>query len=299
MNCGVDRLASVPATEQLHGPNFRNIQLPQVAPGDKTRSLDAEVTAERLMDMDRWNSVQCTRDGTYSEHGMPFGQSTNDVCGADLNGLYEAHVGSLTHLLTAEDDFDPRFDYSFESGLYITTSRCDGAATTTSNDGAYQGNNLSAEMEGCASGVQIGSSNKETNSISDGLEYLSVLNEQLGLNHAKAGTGGADKESVESCGANGQQFGNLQANEETENSQQISDDEQPYISINDAVIADVEHNTEIATRAIEDDITEEDIEIFKHNESVEAAAISLSQGGGESLHVPRIDMHFETHEHEP
>jgi len=38
---------------------------------------------------------------------------------------------------------------------------------------------------------------------------LSVLNEQLGLNHAKAGTGGADKESVESCGANGQQFGNL------------------------------------------------------------------------------------------
>ncbi|XP_039824177.1 uncharacterized protein LOC120686086 [Panicum virgatum] len=238
------------------------------------------------------------QDGTYSEHGMPFGQSTNDVCGADLNGLYEAHVGSLTHLLTAEDDFDPRFDYSFESGLYIT-SRCDGAATTTSNDGAYQGNNLSAEMEGCASGVQIGSSNKETNSVSDGLEYLSVLNEQLGLNHAKTGTGGAAKESVESCGANGQQFGNLQANEETENSQQISDDEQPYISINDAVIADVEHNTEIATRAIEDDITKEDIEIFKHNESVEAAAISLSQGGGESLHVPRIDMHFETHEHEP
>jgi len=39
--------------------------------------------------------------------------------------------------------------------------------------------------------------------------FLSVLNEQLGLNHAKAGTGGADKESVESCGANGQQFGNL------------------------------------------------------------------------------------------
>ena len=23
-------------------------------------------------------------------------------------------VGSLTHLVTAQDDFDPRFDYSFE-----------------------------------------------------------------------------------------------------------------------------------------------------------------------------------------
>ena len=26
----------------------------------------------------------------------------------------KAPVGSLTHLLTAQDDFDPRFDYSFE-----------------------------------------------------------------------------------------------------------------------------------------------------------------------------------------
>ncbi|KAG2651468.1 hypothetical protein PVAP13_1NG296419 [Panicum virgatum] len=47
---------------------------------------------------------------------------------------------------------------------------------------------------------------------------------------------------------------------------------------------------------MEDDITEEDIEIFKHNETVEAAAISLSQEGGEGLHVPRIDMQFETNE---
>ena len=89
-----------------------------------------------------WFLFLFMQDGTYSEHGMPFGQSTNDVCSADLNGLYEAkssyiffcwmywqktlhtynvlcslwkaHVGSLTHLLTAEDDFDPRFDYSFE-----------------------------------------------------------------------------------------------------------------------------------------------------------------------------------------
>jgi hypothetical protein len=40
------------------------------------------------------------------------------------------------------------------------------------------------------------------------------------------------------------------------------------------------------------DITEEDIQIFKHNESVEAA-ITLSQEG-ESQHVPRIDMQFES-----
>ena len=181
-----------------------------------------------------------------------------------------------------------------QSGLYITTSRCDDATTITSNDGAYLENNLSANTEGCDVGVRIGTSNNEINSSNDGLEYLSVLNEQLGLNHAKAGTGGADKESVESCGANGQQLDDLQANEETENAQQISGDEQPYISINDAVIADVEHNTETTTIAMEDDITEE--EIFKHNETVEAAAISLSQEGGEGLHVPRIDMQFETDE---
>jgi hypothetical protein len=36
------------------------------------------------------------------------------------------------------------------------------------------------------------------------------------------------------------------------------------------------------------EITKEDIQIFKHNESVEAA-ITLSQEG-ESQHVPRIDM---------
>ena len=28
--------------------------------------------------------------------------------------IMKAPVGSLTHLLTAQDDFDPRFDYSFE-----------------------------------------------------------------------------------------------------------------------------------------------------------------------------------------
>ena len=124
-----------------------------------------------------------------------------------------------------------------------------------------------------------------------------MLNEQLGINNAKAVAGVADKESVESCAANGQQLDDLQPSEETENAQQISDDERPYISINDVVIADVDHNTELATRAMEDDITEEDIEIFKHNESVEAATISLSrEGGGESLHVPRIHMQFESHE---
>jgi len=123
-----------------------------------------------------------------------------------------------------------------------------------------------------------------------------MLNEQLGINQVKAAGGVADKASVESCGANGQQLDDLQANEETENAQQISGDEQPYISINDVVIADVEYNTETATIAMEDDITEEEIEIFKHNETVEAAAISLSQEGGEGLHVPRIDMQFETDE---
>ena len=167
-----------------------------------------------------------------------------------------------------------------QSGLYITTSRCDGATATTSNDGAYLENNLSANTEGCDVGVRIGTSNNEINSSNDGLEYLSMLNEQLGINQVKAAGGVADKASVESCGANGQQLDDLQANEETENAQQISGDEQPYISINDVVIADVDHNTEVATRAMEDDITEEDIEIFKHNESVEAAAISLSREGG-------------------
>jgi hypothetical protein len=70
-----------------------------------------------------------------------------------------------------------------------------------------------------------------------------------------------------------------QANEETENTQRIIHDDQPYISINDVVIANVEHSTETATRDIEQDNTEEDIEIFKHSESVEVAAISLSEKG--------------------
>lgn len=145
-----------------------------------------------------------------------------------------------------------------QSGLYITTSRCDGPATTRCNDGGFQTSYLSIDTEGCAVGVQIATSNNETNSISDGQEYLSVLNEQPGINHIKTAARVADKELVDQpCGANGQQLDNLQANEEIDNEQQIIEEDQPYLSINDAIIADVEHNTEATTRAMEEDITGE------------------------------------------
>jgi uncharacterized protein YciI len=79
--------------------------------------------------------------------------------------------------------------------------------------------------------------------------------------------------------------------------------------LNDEIIPDQETHISIVGEAIEapvnyaatdsnsehdqnTDITEEDIQIFKHNESVEAT-ITLSQEG-ESQHVPRIDMQFES-----
>ncbi|KAF8722962.1 hypothetical protein HU200_022104 [Digitaria exilis] len=50
----------------------------------------------------------------------------------------------------------------------------------------------------------------------------------------------------------------------------------------------------VAGEGLDDDITEEDIEVFKQNDSFEEA-FSLSQDG-ESQHVPKIDMQFETAE---
>ncbi|RLM68983.1 protein FAR-RED ELONGATED HYPOCOTYL 3-like [Panicum miliaceum] len=67
-----------------------------------------------------------------------------------------APVGTLTHLLTAQDDFDPRFDYSFE----------------------------------------IATTNAETDSSSHSSMYLGMLNDQLQINHVQDAAGMNDGESV-------------------------------------------------------------------------------------------------------
>jgi hypothetical protein len=93
---------------------------------------------------------------------------------------------------------------------------------------------------------------------------------------------------------------NLQINEE-HFTEEIIIGEEPDMSINDVNVVDVAMNIEANMERLEEDnveeeIIEEDIEIFRINESMEAATLSLSQEGGESQHVPRIDMEFRTDE---
>ncbi|CAL4942197.1 unnamed protein product [Urochloa decumbens] len=229
--------------------------------------------------MDKWNSMQYTQFIVQEQTGKSTQPSSlrTEACEPqeiDLQTLYEAPAGSLTHMLTAED-FDPRYDYSFESGLYITTSRCDEAAPSRSCE---EDSTLNSSGQVATHGNE-GQLCVNRGADIDDLKYLCQLNEKLLINHVQQ-----ESPSIETCNwdMDAQLAGDLQIDEATNYSEQDNLDGEQCISINEANLADVGTNTDLDTNSLDDDITEEDIEIFRQNENVEAAAMSLSQDGEDS-----------------
>jgi hypothetical protein len=186
-----------------------------------------------------------------------------------------------------------------QSGLYITTSRCDYPGTSTENAVDHT-ISVTTEKSGHVDEREMDESNPGINTSVFDMQYLNQLTENMLVNHIQSDYVEVEVGSSHECLDQDHLGENLQINEE-HFTEEIIIGEEPDMSINDVNVVDVAMNIEANMERLEEDnveeeIIEEDIEIFRINESMEAATLSLSQEGGESQHVPRIDMEFRTDE---
>jgi hypothetical protein len=120
------------------------------------------------------------------------------------------------------------------------------------------------------------------------LEYLCSLSESFKVNHVEEeiplGVPGTDN-TIDVNSSGGLHDGWLETNISESSMCEVS-----TVENGGATTGSVENNS----ITLADDITEDDIEIFKQNEIAENAAMSLSQDGQRSEYVPQVGMSFST-----